>query len=39
MISDPVGEAESVVLTDEGPRRSEELLAALLAKTPDRTAK
>ena len=35
MISDPVGRAKSVVLTDEGLRRSEELLAALFAKTPD----
>lgn len=34
MISDPVGRAKSVVLTDEGLRRSEELLAALFAKTP-----
>ena len=35
MILDPVGKAKSVVLTDEGLRRSEELLAALFAKTPD----
>ena len=35
MISDFVGRAKSVVLTDEGLRRSEELLAALFAKTPD----
>jgi hypothetical protein len=35
MISDPVGRAKSVALTDEGLRRSEELLAALFAKTPD----
>ena len=35
MISDPVGKAKSVVLTDEGLRRSEELLAALFAKTSD----
>ena len=35
MISDPVGRAKSVVLTDEGLRRAEELLAALFAKTPD----
>ncbi len=35
MIFDPVGRAKSVVLTDEGLRRSEELLAALFAKTPD----
>jgi len=35
MISDPVGKAKSVVLTDEGLRRSEELLGALFAKTPD----
>ena len=39
MISDPVSRARSVVLTDEGLRRSEELLAALFAKTPDRTIK
>ncbi len=35
MILDPVGRAKSVVLTDEGLRRSEELLAALFAKAPD----
>lgn len=35
MISDPAGRAKSVVLTDEGLRRSEELLAALFAKIPD----
>ena len=35
MISDPVGRAKSVVLTDEGLRRSEGLLTALFAKTPD----
>ena len=35
MILDPVGKAKSVVLTDEGLRRSEELLAALFAKTQD----
>ena len=35
MISDPVGRAKSVVLTDEGLRRAEELLAAMFAKTPD----
>ena len=35
MILDPVGKAKSVVLTDEGLRRAEELLAALFAKTPD----
>jgi hypothetical protein len=35
MISDPVGRAKSVVLPEEGLRRSEELLAALFAKTPD----
>ena len=35
MISDPVGRAKSVVLTDEGLRRAEELLAALFAKTPN----
>lgn len=35
MILDPVGRAKSVVLTDEGLRRAEELLAALFAKTPD----
>jgi Domain of unknown function (DUF6429) len=35
MISDPVGRAKSVVLTEEGLRRAEELLAALFAKTPD----
>lgn len=35
MISDPVGRAKSVVLTDEGLRRAEELLAALFAKIPD----
>jgi hypothetical protein len=35
MILDPVGKAKSVVLTDEGLRHSEELLAALFAKTPD----
>jgi hypothetical protein len=35
MISDPVGKAKSVVLTDEGLRRSEELLAALFMKAPD----
>jgi hypothetical protein len=35
MISDPVGRAKSVVLTDEGLRQSEELLATLFAKAPD----
>ena len=35
MILDPVGKAKSVVLTDEGLRRSEELMAALFAKSPD----
>ena len=35
MILDPVGRAKSVVLTDEGLRRAEELLAALFAKAPD----
>ena len=35
MISDPVGKTKSVVLTDEGLRRSEELLAALFAKAPE----
>lgn len=35
MISDPVGRAKSVVLTDEGLRRAEELLADLFSKTPD----
>lgn len=35
MISDPVGRAKSVVLTEEGLRRSEELMAALFAKTSD----
>jgi hypothetical protein len=38
MISDPVGKAKSVVLTEEGLRRSAELMAALFAKTPDGTA-
>ena len=31
-ISNPVGKAKSVVLTDEGLQRSEELLAALFGK-------
>jgi hypothetical protein len=35
MISDPVGKAKSVVLTDEGLRRAEELLAMLFAKAAD----
>ena len=35
MILDPVGRAKSVVLTDEGLRRAEELLAVLFGKTPD----
>ena len=39
MISDPVGKAKSVVLTDEGLQRSVELLAALFAKTPDGAVK
>ena len=34
MILDPVGRAKSVVLTEEGLQRSEELLAALFAKAP-----
>ena len=38
MISDPVGKAKLVVLTDEGLQRSAHLMAALFAKTPDRTA-
>jgi hypothetical protein len=32
LIGDPVGKAKSVVLTDEGLRRSETLLAALFGK-------
>jgi hypothetical protein len=32
LISDPVGKAKSVVLTEEGLRRSEVLLAALFGK-------
>ncbi|MGB3555388.1 MAG: DUF6429 family protein [Jannaschia sp.] len=32
-ISNPVGKAKSVVLTDEGLRRSQELLAALFGKS------
>ncbi len=39
MISDPVGKAKSVVLTDKGLRRSQELLAALFAKSPEGTVK
>lgn len=34
MISDPVGKAKSVIFTDEGMRRSEELLSELFAKRP-----
>lgn len=34
MTSDPVGKSKSVVLTDEGLRQSEELLATLFAEAP-----
>ena len=34
MILDPVGKAKSVVLTDEGLRRSEALFEALFGKAP-----
>jgi hypothetical protein len=33
LIANPVGRAKSVILTDEGLQRSEELLAALFGKT------
>ena len=39
MISDPVGNAKSMVLTDEEPGRSEELFSAVIAKSSDKTAK
>ena len=35
LIGDPVGKAKSVVLTDEGLRRSEALVAALFGKARD----
>ena len=35
LIGDPVGKAKSVVLTDEGLRRSEALVAALFGKPHD----
>jgi Domain of unknown function (DUF6429) len=35
LIGDPVGKAKSVVLTDEGLRRSEMLVAALFGKARD----
>ncbi|WP_298854986.1 DUF6429 family protein [uncultured Ruegeria sp.] len=34
LILDPIGKAKSVVLTDEGLRRSEALFAELFARTP-----
>lgn len=34
MISDPVGKAKSIVLTEEGLRRSEELFRTMFAKAP-----
>ena len=34
MILDPVGKAKSVVLTEEGLRRSEQLFKALLSRRP-----
>lgn len=33
MISDPVGKAKSVVFTEEGQRRAEELFQALFARS------
>jgi Domain of unknown function (DUF6429) len=35
LIGDPVGKAKSVVLTEEGLRRSEALVASLFGKTRD----
>jgi hypothetical protein len=35
LIGDPVGKTKSVVLTDEGPRRSEALVATLFGKARD----
>ena len=35
LILDPVGKAKSMVLTDDGLRRSEQCLAALFGKTTD----
>lgn len=34
MIDDPIGKAKSVVLTEEGLRRSDELLTAMFAGKP-----
>lgn len=34
MISNPVGKAKSVVFTDEGQQRAEELFAAMFTKQP-----
>jgi hypothetical protein len=34
MISDPVGKAKSVVFTEEGQQRSEDLFKAMFAKQP-----
>jgi len=36
LIENPVGKAKSVVLTDQGLRRSETVVAALFGKIPDR---